>query len=154
LERYLAEVSEMDGELGRLFAKLRSEGLLREALVCVTADHGEAFGEHQELTHGAFCWNTTLHVPLLIRYPNGARAGERSRELAGAVDIAPTLAEALGVSLPDADGRSLLTPRAQEEHGEERGLYFESYAGFLAFGWSPIAGWIDARGKYVHCSRP
>jgi arylsulfatase A-like enzyme/Tfp pilus assembly protein PilF len=151
LERYLAEVSEMDAELGRLFAHLGAENVLGDTLVCVTADHGEAFGEHQEVTHGAFCWNTTLHVPLLIRFPDGRRAGEHERELVGVVDLAPTLAEELGTTLgPDIDGRSLLAPRA----GEGGGVYFESYAGYFAFGWSPIAGWIDERGKYVHCSRP
>jgi arylsulfatase A-like enzyme len=151
LERYLAEVSEMDAELGRLFAWLRAEDLLGETLVCVTADHGEAFGEHQELTHGAFCWNTTLRVPLLVRHPDGSRAGERSRELAGAVDVAPTLAEALGTTLgPDVDGHSLLAPRA----GSEPWLYIESYAAYLAFGWSPLAGWITEEEKYLHGSRP
>ena len=151
LERYLAEVNEMDTELGRLFARMRAESLFDRTLVCVTADHGEAFGEHKELTHGAFCWNTTLHVPLVIRRPGGERAGEHTRELVSVVDVAPTLAEALGATLaPDIDGRSLLAPRAEGE----RGAYFESYAGYLAFGWSPIAGWIDEQGKYVHSSRP
>jgi arylsulfatase A-like enzyme len=148
LERYLAEVSEVDTELGRLFGALRGAGLFDSTLVCVTADHGEAFGEHQELTHGAYCWNTTLHVPLLLRFPAGARGGERSRELVSLVDVAPTLAEALGVTLgPDVDGRSLGAPR-------EPGLYFESYTGYLAFGWSPLAGWMDEQGKYVASSRP
>jgi arylsulfatase A-like enzyme len=149
-ERYLAEVSEMDAELGRLFARLVAEDLWRETVVCVTSDHGEAFGEHGELTHGAFCWNTTLHVPLLLRYPDGARSARRVSELVSLVDVAPTLAEALGVALaPDIDGRAPLGARADAD-----GLYFESYTGYLAFGWSPLAGWIDARGKYVHSSRP
>jgi arylsulfatase A-like enzyme len=147
-ERYLAEVGEVDAELARLFGALRERGLLARTVVCVTADHGEAFGEHQELTHGVFCWNTTLHVPLLLRFPDGWRAGERADELVSVVDVAPTLAEAMGVALADVDGASLLHPRA------EPGLYFESYSGYLAFGWSPLAGWIDERGKYVQSSRP
>jgi arylsulfatase A-like enzyme len=149
LDRYLAEVRELDAELGRLLAALRADGTLDETVVVVTADHGEAFGEHQELTHGPFAWNTTLAIPLLMRFPDGARAGERSRELVSLVDLAPTLAEVLGTSMPDSiDGRSLLQPR------DEPGLYFETYAGYLSLGWSPLAGWIDARGKYVHASRP
>lgn len=149
LERYLAEVHETDAELGRLLARLRESGALEETLVCVTADHGEAFGEHQELTHGAFAWNTTLLVPLVLRFPGGWRAGERATELASLVDLAPTLAQALGVSLgADIDGRSLLAPRP------EPGLYFESYSTFIAFAWSPLSGWIDDGGKYLHSSRP
>jgi arylsulfatase A-like enzyme len=146
--RYLAEVSEVDAELGRLLAPLRADGSLAETLLVVTSDHGEAFGEHQELTHGAFVWNTTLRVPLIMRFPDGHRAGERTDELVSLVDLPPTMATAMAVALPgDIDGRSLLGPRAD-------GLYFESYAGYLAFGWSPLAGWLDERGKYVHSSRP
>ncbi len=150
-ERYLAEVSEADRELGRLFERLRGEGLLERALVCVTADHGEAFGEHQELTHGPFCWNTTLRVPLILRHPDGWRAGTRTEELAGVADLAPTIAEALDIALDEGvDGRSLFRRRVDGE----RGLYFESCSGFLSFGWSPLAGWLDGRGKYVHSSAP
>jgi arylsulfatase A-like enzyme len=148
LERYLAEVRELDGEIGRLLDSLRADGTLDETVVAVTADHGEAFGEHQELTHGPFAWNTTLAIPLVLRFPDGARAGERNRELVSLVDLAPTLAEVLGVAMPaEIDGRSLSAPR-------EPGLYFETYAGYLSLGWSPLAGWIDARGKYVQASRP
>ena len=147
LERYLAEVRELDAEMGRLFAALRADGTLDETVVAVTADHGEAFGEHQELTHGPFGWNTTLAIPLIVRFPDGARAGERSRRLVSLVDLAPTLAEALGTRMPDdIDGRSLAAP-------EGDGLYFETYAGYLSLGWSPLSGWIDERGKYVHASR-
>jgi len=147
LERYLAEVRELDAELGRLFAALRADGTLDETVVAVTSDHGEAFGEHQELTHGPFGWNTTLSIPLILRLPDGARAGERSQRLVSLVDLAPTLAEALGTRMPeDIDGRALSAP-------EGEGLYFETYAGYLSLGWSPLSGWIDGQGKYVHASR-
>jgi arylsulfatase A-like enzyme len=150
LERYLGEVRELDAELGAFLAFLRARALLDEAFLCVTADHGEAFGEHLELSHGPFCFETTLRVPLILRHPDGRDAGRRSRELVSLVDLAPTLAGALGVSLgSELDGRSLLAP-ATTSHG----LYFESFAGHLAFDWSPLAGWIDDQGKYLHGSAP
>ena len=37
---------------------------------------------------------------------------------------------------------------------EDRGVYMESYTGYLNFGWSPLAGWVDQRGKYLHSSKP
>jgi len=49
----------------------------------------------------------------------------------------------------DLDGVSLLSG----EPGPRRGAYFESYYGYLEFGWHPLAGWIDARGKYVHAPK-
>lgn len=148
---YLGEVAACDAALGRLLTALKQEGLDDSTLVVVVADHGEAFGEHGELSHGPFVWNTTLRVPLILRRPDGRRAGERVASVASVVDLYPTALEAMGLAPgPDGlDGVSLLAhaPAAR------RGAYFESYYGYLNFGWHPLAGWVGARGKYVHGQR-
>jgi len=151
---YLDEVAAMDAELGRLFAELATRGLWDETFVLALADHGEAFGEHGEVTHGTFVYRPTLQIPFLARWPAATparRAGERSDEIVGAVDVAPTLAEALGLApLEGIDGLSFATRPLPPE----RGLYFESYYGWFACNFSPLAGWLDARGKYIHSSEP
>jgi len=151
---YLAEVAGMDHELGRLFDDLRARGLFDETFVLALADHGEAFGEHGEVTHGTYCYETTLHVPLIARWPGKTadrRAGTRSRELVSSIDVAPTLAEALGLApLEGIDGVSFYSHAPPSD----RGVYFESYYGYLSCGWSPLAGWMDERGKYIHSSEP
>ena len=100
---------------------------------------------------GPYCYDTTLRVPLILRRPGGTRAGERSDRIASVADVAPTLAEVL--ALPplalDLDGRSLL-----REVPPKRGVYFESFYGYLAYGWSPLTGWVDAEGKYLNSSQP
>lgn len=153
LELYFGEVEAMDRALGRLFAALRAEGELRRTVVAVAADHGEALGEHGEYTHGPYCYETTLRVPLLLRDPSGFRAGEREERPVSLVDLFPTLAEAMGVepaALGGIDGVSLW--RRAPPAG--RGLYFESFMGYLAFGWSPLAGWLEGRRKYLHSAEP
>jgi tetratricopeptide (TPR) repeat protein len=55
--------------LGKLFASLRTAGLYNGALIAVMSDHGEAFGEHGERTHGVFLYDETIRVPLLIKLP-------------------------------------------------------------------------------------
>ena len=68
---------------GRLFDDLKKRGLWDGTFVLALADHGEAFGEHGGITHGTYCYETTLHVPLIARWPasaGGRRAGTRSRE--------------------------------------------------------------------------
>jgi arylsulfatase A-like enzyme len=148
---YLDEIASADHELGRLFDELRARGLFEELFVLVLGDHGEAFGAHGESEHGLLCYEETLRIPLLARWPDGARAGTRSQELVSAVDVAPTLAEALGLEPQgDCDGLSFFA----RELPAERGLYFESYYGYLSRGWSPIAGWLDERGKYLHGAEP
>src|SRR5208337_1715200 len=66
---YDGEIAYADAMLGRLFASLKSAGLYDGSLIAMMADHGEAFGEHGERTHGIFLYDETIHVPLLIKLP-------------------------------------------------------------------------------------
>ena len=149
---YQGELAYVDRQLARLFEHVQA--LPEPPLIVVVADHGEAFGEHGEQTHGTFCYDTTVRIPLLVRYPDGFRAGERSGEVVGLVDLHATLAEALGVGSAGTDGTSFYRRTAEEARTADGGAYFESYYGYLAYGTSPLAGWVDAGGKYVHSSQP
>lgn len=148
---YLGEVAAMDREIGRLFAGLEADGALDETTILAIADHGEAFGEHGERTHAAYCYEPTLAVPFLLRLPDGRRAGERSRAVVSVVDVFPTLAGAMGLDPGPGglDGSNLLGAI-----DTERSIYFESYYGYITHGWSPLAGTVDARWKYIHSSEP
>ena len=148
---YLGEVAAMDAEIGNLLDTLEGEVGLDKALVAVVADHGESLGRHQEPTHSIYCYDATMRVPLLLHLPHAERAGERSRAIVSVVDLYPTLLEALELGSPgDVDGVSLLHAREDEA----RGVYVESYCGYLNYGWSPLEGWVDASGKYLFSSRP
>ncbi|MBK8181192.1 MAG: sulfatase-like hydrolase/transferase [Planctomycetes bacterium] len=150
-DAYRGEIASADAELGRFLGELRADGTLSSSFLAVTSDHGESLGEHGEPTHGAFCYDATLRIPLLLRYPDARRGGSRNPELVTLADLAPTLVEALGAeALSDVDGASLYDRAAPAG----RGLYCESYSGFLNYGWSPLAGWISDAGKYLHSSRP
>jgi len=154
---YLGEVAAADDALGRLLGGLEEGGRLDETFVAVVADHGEGMGDHGEMTHALLPYESTLHAPLVLRWPDRRDAGERRKEVVSVADLFPTIAEVLGLlpgpsshpSMEELDGRSLLRPQPPE-----RGVYFESYVGWLSFGYSPLAGWIDREGKYVHTSRP
>jgi len=148
-DAYLGEVAAMDAAIGRVLGELEREGVLDDTLVAALADHGEGRGRHGEETHGAFVFESTLRIPMLVRLPARAHAGERVAEPVSQVDLYPLVAAELGLPLaPELDGRDPLRPDA------ERGAYFESYFGTNSFGWSPVAGWADRRGKYVHSSAP
>ncbi|TAH38278.1 MAG: tetratricopeptide repeat protein [Planctomycetota bacterium] len=148
---YLGEVAATDAAVGYLLGKLREMDRMDETMVVVIADHGEGRGDHGELTHSTLCYDTTLLVPLLVRYPDGWGAGTRARDVVSGVDVYPTLIEALGLGDPgDVDGVSLFGRRPPPG----RGVYFETYDGFLSYGWSPLTGWADERGKYLHSSQP
>jgi arylsulfatase A-like enzyme len=118
---YDAEVRFADRELERLFLGMERGGLLADALLVVTSDHGEGLGDHGYDGHGPFLYDEVLRVPLL--FWNGGRfAGARIRSLARLVDLLPTLAEWTGFSAASGSftpqGRSLMpalrNPAAQQ----------------------------------------
>jgi arylsulfatase A-like enzyme len=148
---YLGEVALMDDAIGKLLAAVRANGDWSNTLVIVVADHGEDLGDHGELSHGAFVYDSTMSVPLLLRLPSGERAGERSDATASVADVFPTVLDALGLAPgADVDGVSLLGAGPDAD----RGVYFESYYGWLYFQWSPVVGWADRHGKTVQSSAP
>jgi hypothetical protein len=141
-----------DAGLGELVAALGETGQLDDTLIVLAGTHGESNGEHGEEGHGHFVYEATLRVPLIVRLSGARRAGEVDEGVVSVVDVHPTLARALGLDVPVRRGdpaRDLLRPRA-----DDRGVYFESYRGYLHFGWSPLAGWVDAKAKYIHSSTP
>jgi arylsulfatase A-like enzyme len=105
--RYDGLVNRADQQLGRLLGWARSAGLLDNTVVIVTADHGQALGEHRQPGHGAM-WESVLHVPLVIwdgRDPTPRRVDER----VGLVDLTPTVLELAGIPAPAGlQGRSLV----------------------------------------------
>lgn len=143
---YFGEVAGVDAALGPFFDALRGSG--RPILLVVTGDHGEALGDHGELTHGLFAYEATLHIPLIVWSP-GRVAARRERALVRHVDIAPTILEAVGAP-PDAalPGRSLLGPRTPETS------YFEALSCSFNRGWAPLRGEMDGNFKYVDLPVP
>jgi arylsulfatase A-like enzyme len=105
--RYDEEIAFTDAAFGRLRRELEERGLWEDALVLVTADHGEEFFDHGGVGHGRTLYTAQLHVPLLLRVP-GMAPGRRA-ELVRQIDIAPTVLDAVGEEPPAGmEGRSLL----------------------------------------------
>ncbi len=94
--------------LGQLFDWLKDEGLYDKSLIVLTADHGEEFQEHGGWWHGQTLYQEQIAVPLIIKYPEALQAGTVVTDLARSLDIAPTILDAAGLSIPQAMvGRSL-----------------------------------------------
>jgi choline-sulfatase len=107
---YEREVAFTDRQLGRVLAALEALPSWDRTVVVVTADHGEAFGEHGTHWHGVELWEELVRVPLLIRVPGVAPhhvAAARSQ-----IDLAPTLLELMRAPLPPADARDAMSGRS------------------------------------------
>ncbi|MDP6989309.1 MAG: sulfatase-like hydrolase/transferase, partial [Planctomycetota bacterium] len=147
---YDGEIAYADAGLGELLALLVQRGMLDETLVMMTSDHGEAFGDHGETTHGIFVYDATTHVPWIAMHPKLAR-GKRLREVTSSIDLFPTSLELLGVEAPEqVDGRSLaremLVPDARPEPSF---AYSESMNPLYNHGWSDLRTIRDERHRYV-----
>ena len=105
---YDGEVAWSDELVGRLDAVLAETGLRDDTLFVVTADHGEGLDEHGEAVHGFFVYETTLHVPLIVRGPR-VTPGTRIESVTRSIDVMPTVLDLLGLAdaTPAVSGRSL-----------------------------------------------
>ena len=108
---YDGGVRYIDAWLERTVEDWRASGLLDRSLLVITADHGESLGSHGQYgTHGGM-YEEGLRIPLLVRFPDGHRAGQREGGLVSVVDLAPTLLEAAGLEVEAwRSGRSLRLP--------------------------------------------
>ena len=148
-ERYDDEVAEADRQVARLVEALGKESA--STLIAVASDHGEAFGEHGEISHSVFVYDTTLRVPLVIVGPGIAPSVVHGA--VGLVDLAPTLLGQLGPIKFDSDGIDLRAALAGGEPAA-RELYAESFAPLLDFGWSPLRAIRAGDLKYIAAPTP
>ena len=104
---YLATVTYMDEQVGRMLSALKELGLDKETLVLFTSDHGYLLGEHHFWQKGNLREEVT-RVPLIIRSP-GMKAGASS-SIVELVDMFPTACELTGLPIPSSvQGKSLLS---------------------------------------------
>lgn len=151
---YHGEVSAADEALRPLLEPLIGAGARSRSLVVLTADHGEALGEHEEMTHGIFAYEGTLRVPLLLHQP-GLLRPRVVDDAVRHVDILPTVLDALALEPPAGlPGRSLLPLASGGGDPPPQTSYFEALSGMLNRGWAPLRGVIHERFKYVDLPIP
>ena len=129
LSAFKNAIYEGDQAISTLLTGLRTRGLDSRTVVVVTADHGEAFGQHQgNYAHSFFIYDENVRVPLMFHVPG--REARRLNRVSGLIDVAPTLMDVVGApALAGVEGVSLLG-------GPERmTLFFTDYA----------VGWLGLR---------
>lgn len=131
LDCYRAEVAYCDHFLGELLDYLRESGLYDDMLIILTADHGEEFYEGRlgapvgtrVHDHGHTVFDELIRVPLIIKCPGNAEGGTLSAAGVSLIDLAPTILELAGLTIPECfRGQNLVGSRNQ---AEERILFAE-----------------------------
>ena len=158
-ERYKAnpydgEIAFADAQLGRLIADLKKKGLYGRTLIVLAGDHGEGLGEHGEKTHGFFVYDSTLHVPLIVKPPRAAKGRVVSEDVS-LVDILPTILGELAIKPPaTVQGRSLLPLVEGKASDDASTLYSETFLPRLHFDWSELRGLQLGQYHFIEAPQP
>jgi arylsulfatase A-like enzyme len=146
---YRREVEYMDGEVGRLWEKLRELGLYDKTAVVLVGDHGEGLGEYHNdfgdphVGHVHYLYGVYMKVPLIIKRGIPAEKGTVRDEVATLLDVAPTIAGIMGLRPPGSfRGWDLFRPKQKPDSS----FFEETYRpesvrdrfGLLAFPWHVI----------------
>jgi len=150
---YDGEIAYADSAFGRFVTYLKKRNWYQGALVIVVGDHGEGLGEHGEDTHGIFLYDSTTHVPLILKLPNEQDAGKVVEEQVRTTDILPTILELLGISAPASLDGASLKPAFLDNEAPSRTVIGETdYP--LRFGWAPLRSIRNEGFKFIEAPRP
>ncbi len=151
---YNAALASADAAVGKLLAALRAQKADANTAIVVVADHGQSLGAHGEEAHGIFLYDETIHVPLLIKLPEGQPAAKPVSAKVRLVDVAPTVLEIAGIPVPSQmQGQSLLRV-AKSGGGSDQPVYSRSDLSQRGFGWSLLESWRAGKYLYIRAPKP
>lgn len=102
IARKYSNIEALDQEVGELLEQLEADGVMENSVIFFWSDHGGNL-----LRQKRAVGNSGLHVPLIIRYPDGYRAGETENRLVSLMDLGPTVMSLIGIQPPDyMDGKA------------------------------------------------
>jgi arylsulfatase A-like enzyme/Tfp pilus assembly protein PilF len=151
---YSGEIAYTDNSINQVVDMLKQLDLYDSTLIVVVGDHGEGLGDHGEETHDYFIYQSTVHVPFVVRHP-GKTAARTVTDVVSIVDVAPTILANLSIPIPnEMQGRDV------SEYGHtkpietpERYVYTESVVP-LAYNCNALTGLVGPRFKYIESTRP
>jgi N-acetylglucosamine-6-sulfatase len=149
-QRTLAAIEDSVGEI---MQALKETGQLDNTILVFTSDNGYFYGEHGLSFERRLAYEESIRMPLLIRYPKAIKAGTVRDEFVLNLDLAPTLLELAGATVPNTmQGRSLL-PLLKGEKTAGRNSFLIEYSSDKVFPRIARMGYKavrDRRWKYIH----
>lgn len=154
---YDGEVAYVDSALAHLLSFIRRQRRYDNTLIIAVGDHGEGLGEHNEQTHGIFLYDSTTHVPLISKLPQGRHAGQTITTQVRTVDIVPTVLDFISAprtAMKNAkfDGNSLTALIKTGSGPEQPAISETDYP--LRFGWAPLRSLRAHSFKFIEAPRP
>ena len=149
---YDGEIAYTDEVVSKILKLLRPNTLL-----IVTSDHGESLGDHGENAHSFFIYDSTLKIPLLMRWTGKLPAGHEIQFQTRLVDLFPTILDLLNVPVTQKIAGISLKPwltGSNSPPAPDLFSYCETFTPWLHFGWSPLQGIRSGKWKYIEAPLP
>ena len=151
---YDGEIASVDRQIGRFVEALRRKNVLDNTILVFTSDHGESLGEHGEATHAVFIYESTVRVPLILRYPRKLPTGKVYDGPVRSVDIMPTILGLVGAAPSKSQGADLGAAFAGTRPPPTFPQYSESLHPELEYGMAPLYGVRVGDWTYIRAPRP
>ena len=154
IRRYDSEIGYADSHIKRLLDRIDKLGMRDNTLVALVSDHGEGLGEHGFVGHGRWLFESTVHVPWIMRLPGKIKPGRVVAQSVSMLDLAPTI---LDLAVPEFRneaqvsisyaGQSQVAAIAGESAPQPRQIRFVSFEGkkgfipkWISWAWKPNSG--------------
>ena len=148
MEDYLRCIVSVDESVGQVLDFLKINGLDENTIVVYTSDQGFYLGEHG-LFDKRFMYEEAMRTPLMIRFPKEIKEKSQTELLTQNLDIAPTLLDVAGISIPDdLQGKSLRTIWQNNDVKWREAIYYHYYE--KGFGATPHYGVRTSQYKLIH----
>ena len=159
--RYDSEIGYADKYIGLLLGRMDKLGMRENTLVVLVSDHGEGLGEHGFVGHGRWLYESTVHVPWIMRLPGTIRPGTVVEQNVSTLDLAPTLLDLavpefreesqISISFAGRSQTAAILEGAQPPKRPIRFVSFEGKKGFapawISWVWKPNSGFPFRMGK-------
>ncbi len=146
---YFGEIAYVDEQIGFLLQSLKN---VQQTVILVTSDHGEGLGEHGELGHGLFIYDSTIRIPFLLKGP-GIPSGKEILQQVQLVDVLPAFLDLAEIQKPQGlDGRSFVPLLRGNAWNETPAILETQYP--LAIGWSPLQAARSSQWKVIDAPEP
>src|SRR6266404_452471 len=150
---YDGEIAYADSAVAHWIAFLKKAGVYDNAIIIVTGDHGEGLGEHGEETHGLFLYDSTLHVPMILKMAGVGQRGVVIDAQVRTTDILPTVLSLTNIPAPPELNGESMVPLIKRAKTPDHDLFAETdYP--LRFGWAPLRALRSENGKLIEAPRP
>jgi arylsulfatase A-like enzyme len=132
-KNYLRCLSAVDDGLGEIYDLLQKKGILGNTVIVFAGDNGFFHGEHGK-GDKRLAYNESMRIPLIMRYPKTAKAGQSVSEMVLNADIAPTFLEVAGVKIPEQmQGKSLIPLLEGNKDGWRKSFLFTYWPDLIYF---------------------